>query len=608
MENTGVQQKTGKRKWVITAAAGFLVIIFLLTFFSNTVMNYSLPKVSAQYPSYGTISTSNRASGLIEATRKEPVKAFDNRVVEAVFVYEYNEVMAGDVLLTLKPQTESDELTSYKTQLEQIELERYYESLLPVNPPDYTYLEDAIDMASDNLKTANTDLSNAQNKETIIANAQTTITQSGAAIVQLTAEIDALSSVIAQLRLDLSEMEYERDQEILVLEQNCAAAVAALEDDRDDELEILYQELAVAQAALDAVPDGDDNSAELAEVNRIQNEIISVTDQYEADIHAVNSACQTGIDAVNAYYDPGIDQLNSDIAELEGQLSEKSTQLVTEQDKLERAQQKLAEAEMYLTVADAEKAVTRAQKALADAKKALSDQKKIDAVEAERKKRARQEEDKLIQDLKDKIKVLEDNMKITEIRAPISGMTTGFSVSPGEEIMKDQVLGIIIDRSGGYSADFVFSAQQARMIYIGMEMSVSFNAADRVFVTRIRPDPNDPRNSRIVSTIVEGEYLWEGNSIEVRFDDYSQAFECLVPNSSIMEDGTGKFVYVLDEKKGPLGEKYTALKVNVEVLATDGKMSALDPSVIQYRRIITRSEKPIANGVQVRLEYFQQEG
>ena len=39
-----------KREWVKNAAIVFLTIMLILTFFSNTIMNYSLPEVASTFP------------------------------------------------------------------------------------------------------------------------------------------------------------------------------------------------------------------------------------------------------------------------------------------------------------------------------------------------------------------------------------------------------------------------------------------------------------------------------------------------------------------------------------------------------------------------------
>ena len=57
-----------RREWVKNAAIIFLTIMLLLTFFSNTIMNYSLPEVATQYVQKGTITTKVRGTGNVEAT------------------------------------------------------------------------------------------------------------------------------------------------------------------------------------------------------------------------------------------------------------------------------------------------------------------------------------------------------------------------------------------------------------------------------------------------------------------------------------------------------------------------------------------------------------
>ena len=56
-----------RRSWIKNVAIIFLVILLLLTFFSNTILNYTLPEVSAQYAQYGSISSSVKADGTVKA-------------------------------------------------------------------------------------------------------------------------------------------------------------------------------------------------------------------------------------------------------------------------------------------------------------------------------------------------------------------------------------------------------------------------------------------------------------------------------------------------------------------------------------------------------------
>lgn len=57
-----------RRDWVKNAAIIFLTVMLVLTFFSNTIMNYSLPEVATQYVQRGSITAKVRGTGNVEAT------------------------------------------------------------------------------------------------------------------------------------------------------------------------------------------------------------------------------------------------------------------------------------------------------------------------------------------------------------------------------------------------------------------------------------------------------------------------------------------------------------------------------------------------------------
>ena len=52
-----------KREWIKNIAIIFLTIMLILTFFSNTMMNYSLPQVATRYVESGSISAQIRGTG-----------------------------------------------------------------------------------------------------------------------------------------------------------------------------------------------------------------------------------------------------------------------------------------------------------------------------------------------------------------------------------------------------------------------------------------------------------------------------------------------------------------------------------------------------------------
>ena len=116
-----------RREWVKTAAIIFLAILLVLTFFSNTIMNASLPEVAAQQVSSGAINAKIRGSGTIAANETYDVTISQTRKIASVKVKVGQTVNAGDVLFTLEA-AESDELKQAQDALES--LERAYEKAL----------------------------------------------------------------------------------------------------------------------------------------------------------------------------------------------------------------------------------------------------------------------------------------------------------------------------------------------------------------------------------------------------------------------------------------------------------------------------------------------
>ena len=86
------KQKTNKREWVKTAIIIFLAVMLILTFFSNTIMNHSLPEVATHSVQPGTINAKIRGSGTIAANETYDVTLSQTRKVRSVMVRVGDEV------------------------------------------------------------------------------------------------------------------------------------------------------------------------------------------------------------------------------------------------------------------------------------------------------------------------------------------------------------------------------------------------------------------------------------------------------------------------------------------------------------------------------------
>lgn len=117
-----MNENTSKRReWVKNAAIVFLAVMLVLTFFSNTIMNYSLPEVATRYVQSGTITAKVRGTGNVEATDPYNVMVKESRVISSVAVKQ-GDVVEKDQVLYYLEDAESEELKKAEDELEDLEL------------------------------------------------------------------------------------------------------------------------------------------------------------------------------------------------------------------------------------------------------------------------------------------------------------------------------------------------------------------------------------------------------------------------------------------------------------------------------------------------------
>lgn len=126
----------------------FLIILLILTFFSNTIMNRSLPEIATESSISGSLTEKLNASGIIESNQSYEVKAKSNSTIDAIKVKTGQEIKKGDILFTINNE-ENTELKEAETLLKSMELE--YQKMLLTIPKDYATENQAIKNAQEDL-------------------------------------------------------------------------------------------------------------------------------------------------------------------------------------------------------------------------------------------------------------------------------------------------------------------------------------------------------------------------------------------------------------------------------------------------------------------------
>ncbi|MBP5417001.1 MAG: hypothetical protein J6Y58_05680 [Clostridiales bacterium] len=549
-------KKKKSRKWIIRALIIFLIIMGILTFFSNTIMNMTLTQVSTQQIYGATLSSISRASGTLHANTELKVKSPGEMTIADVPVYLYQEVEEGEVLATFEVSEEHADLDEARKSLQDLEKEMEYDARKPSESSDYYDMEMAVYDAEKAVKQAEKNLAAAKNKDAVVA--------------QTRNDIKVISDQLTQLEKDKTVLESKKQE---------------LEQRRDtiyERIETAKETLTTAQDALAAcVTDPSDPNFDQAALDQANQDVAEAQKAVEKEQASYNTTSEE------------LKNVCSQLVDKEAAYTKKSTEL-------EEKQTDLAEFEQITTVEDAERALKDAKHTLQVARKTLSDAKTNAGIDSDREKDTKEEKLKRKEELEKKIKELEEYYKITEIRAPISGTLISISATRGGQCMKDDEMFVIADMESGMYVDCQIQKKDADSMMVGSEVRTDY--CDSAVVDSVRPDPSDPINSRIVRITVEGSYMVPGAmQINCTISTSNRYYDCVVPKGAVQSDTEGSFIYILVTKNTPLGERYIARKLPVKIVGEDATSYAIEGAGVNMAYCIVRTEKPIKNGEQVRL-------
>lgn len=122
IKDTLTEKKRPRKEIIKSIAIVFLAVMLVLTFFSNTIMNMSLPQVSVQYAESAEVSEQIKGSGTVTTGESYKVSVNETRVISAVNFKVGDSVNKGDVIYTLEG-TESTELDEAEKTLKDLEYE-----------------------------------------------------------------------------------------------------------------------------------------------------------------------------------------------------------------------------------------------------------------------------------------------------------------------------------------------------------------------------------------------------------------------------------------------------------------------------------------------------
>ena len=208
-----------------------------------------------------------------------------------------------------------------------------------------------------------------------------------------------------------------------------------------------------------------------------------------------------------------------------------------------------------------------------------------------------------LKEAKNALSDAQDETIASEVTADVAGTISSIAYKSGQTVSTGETLMVIQPAGQGYTISIPVTTEQSRRVHVGDTAELVNNwwySEVNAVLKSIRPDTSDPANKKLLVFSLEGE-VSDGQNLTLSIGDRSANYDMIVPNSAIREDNNGKFVLKVEVKNSPLGNRYKATRVDVEVIAEDDTHSAIKGALYNWDYVVTTSTKPIEAGQLIRL-------
>lgn len=598
--NKGNYTPNRKREIIKTILIVFLIVMLVLTFCSNTIMNKSLAEITTESATSGKLTERIRGSGLVESNQSYDVKVDGNKIIDTIMIKTGQEVKKGDVLFTVGTE-DSEELETAQASLIALELE--YQKALLTTPEDYTAENQAISNAREDLNAAIAKRNNA------IANsdsAQQNLYDYNSNKNELTRKskiFDKLqSTIIAIDSNDYASASVEYIGNLIFLYDTYSKA----EEDYNTAY-ALYTQMLTGKPSENPTESPTENYTDTTSDtdNGSQDSTQEPTTTPTPDNNTLE-ALKADADAKRAVRDTALDEYNNNKAEIRNDLM---NQLYSIESDIDSLNEQIANYESSqgsdsaMSIEQYNEDIRVKQNALEElivnlnkTKNENDLQNKTNTLEIEAKK-------KEIDNLNKKIEKIKQENSITEIKSEYSGIVSSISAKIGEETVPDVPVAVIDIAEEGYTVELTVEAEKTKKIKKGIEAEVvnNWNGDITAVLTDIKNDTKANSKNKILKFSVTGD-VSTGTMIDLSIPCGSGSYDTIVPKSAVYKDSKGSFVLIVNSKSSPLGNRYYAKRVDVEVLASDEISSAVQGAISSGDYVITTASKPIKPNEQVRMK------
>lgn len=631
-----------KRDWVKKVGIVFLALMLLLTLFSNTIMNASLPEVYTASINSGTISKEISGTGTAKAVSSYDITLSETRKIKEVLISEGQTVEKGDVLFRLDGGA-SAELTASMDALENLQFQKE-KMLVAMGGNDYATAEREILKVREEIDRVKSELFSMGVTSDELSNLTQTIKIQNEIVAQLENELTSLES-------KLSDISYATDNALLSLDRQIEDLKSQISNANGNDvenpvrIEDLRKELERLREDYSLMLSQNPNFETLAPQITNKENALKAAEQHLAELES-NGAEVGEIDAKKAE----IEGLKTDITNLKKVLSD-SAPLTSLLRQIEDKEKEINRWQPYLDseYVDTSSMKKQLERLKADYSKMVEDNKEYknlteikqniqSALKDEPKKIAPLSElsqkknslDDLVfsleqQKTNDNKSILLENLdyqkllkdiakqekevsKIqietvgTEIKAVNAGKIITVDGYPGMVTAPNVPLAKMETTEQGYVVEITVSKKESEIISIG---DIARTNEPNISATLIGVNsvPNSFGEEKNLTFSLDGEVVSD-ESYVIEFEAESNNYDKVIPKTALHFDSVGYFVYAVDSKNTPFGSRYQTKRVTVEVLDEGTQLVAIKSEELQPTNdVITSASMPISDKSKVRMSY-----
>ena len=547
---------------------GFLIVMVIFTFLSRALDSVTIAMVQTGYGKQGSVSYRITGEGTFEADRLSYRPLPEGMRVDTILARPGDVVQAGDTILTLQMEPLQEKREELAVALRQAELALEQERLSGREIPRVTQEMLALQqMEVDQraLELGRQDLADAQE--------------------DYDQNVDAL-------RLEYDRLAGRSEDEIRQDAKNALKSARRVYDaaklDRDSAVKRAEREVREKQKKLDRLNAQEDPSEEAV-----------------ADAEEALAAAEEDLELVKEEQDILVEEAKASLRSAEEDYDDRSYDTLQAQEDCKKAYEDGVKAEDE-KLALAQRKVLELEEALRQSGQNLENARITDAgTRSEEEKnreisRLRQESMEL--DLEQKRRSL---AKVEELISREGAVTAvSRAVVAGLDLQEGGLIGAA-DQIRLAEGRMLFRAQvdkeEAALLAQGQRMSLkrTGEAKELNAVVESVDRLSEDGKCTVSASLAEGEG-WLGETCSFTVVLQSGVYPMVIPIEALREDTIGYFCLAVQPEKTILGEKLTAVRVNVEVLEKSSTSAAVSGPVTSVTPLVLSSNKSVSPGDRVR--------